>query len=162
MHEKVLAEKIAVANKKAKDKKKAVAATAKKKVEDENKKAELKCTQQVKEEHQGSNKPVRTDFNSDPINKCEEEKFNSLKSVTGKDNFNLNLHLTNAQVLNISPIRDVSVSDWLSNSSQEVDNPETPFKNEQHAHCNLQHILSIKIFFFCLSQANSWSFLSFN
>ena len=48
MHEKVLAEKTAVANKKAKDKKKAVAATAKKKVEDENKKAELKCTQQVK------------------------------------------------------------------------------------------------------------------
>ena len=75
----MLAEKTAVANKKAKDKKKAVAATAKKKVEDENKKAELKCTQQVKavnEEHQGSNnKPVRTDFNSDPINKCEEEKF---------------------------------------------------------------------------------------
>ena len=57
MHEKVLAEKTAVANKKAKDKKKAVAAAAKKKVEDENKKAELKCTQQVKtvnKEHQGS------------------------------------------------------------------------------------------------------------
>lgn len=94
-----------------------------------------------------SNKPVRTDFKSNPINKCEEEKFNSLKGVTGKDNFNLNLHLTNAQALNMSPIRDVSVSDWLSNSSQEVDIPETPFKDEQHAHCNLQHILSIKIFF---------------